>query len=53
MLASVLRVYALLHEPITTFPPPTARAKGKQDARHYRLSDAGALGVFLHTTTFL
>jgi len=52
MLASVSRVYALLHEPITTLPPSTARAKSKQDACHHCLSDAGALGVFLNTTTF-
>ena len=52
MLASVFHVYALQHEAITMFPPSTARAKSAQNACHYHLSDAGALGVFLNTTTF-
>src|SRR5262249_8047878 len=49
--AKVRRVYGLLHKAITTFSPATARAKSKENACHYRLSDAGALGIFLNTKT--
>jgi hypothetical protein len=44
VLRPVLRIYDLLHKAIARFA--LTRAKGKQDACHYRLSGPGAFGVF-------
>ena len=48
----IFGVYCLLHETIARFASLTGRAKSKQDACHYCLSDAGPLSVFLNAAAF-
>jgi hypothetical protein len=49
----IFGIYSLLHETIARFASAAGRPKSKQDACHYRLSDARAFGVFFNTATLL